>query len=87
MFPLTANLFNNETKISSRDITNAFPLNSVFVNRAFTKLNYGETKQVTDYIATNSHDVNQLSTCAILRWRNAATLMRIVLIPFCLCRK
>jgi hypothetical protein len=54
---LTANLFNNETKISSRDITNAFSLDSVFTNRAFTELNYGETTEVKDYIATNSHDV------------------------------
>ncbi len=54
---LTANLFSNETKISSKDITNAFPLDSVFVNRAFTELNYGETTEVTDYIATSSHNV------------------------------
>jgi hypothetical protein len=54
---LTANLFEDENKISSRDITNAFPINSVFTNRAFVVLSYGETTEITDYIATNSCDV------------------------------
>ena len=54
---LSANLYNNETKIDSKDITNAFPLASVFTNRAFTELDYGKSTEVTIYITTNSHSV------------------------------
>lgn len=54
---LTANLFSGETQINATDITNAFSLDSVFTNRAFTSLNYGESTILSIYLATNEMDI------------------------------
>lgn len=54
---LTAHLFSGETQINATDITNAFPLDSVFTNRAFTSLNYGESTILSIYLATNETDI------------------------------
>jgi hypothetical protein len=54
---LTAKIFEGEDQIDSRDITNAADIGSVFVNRAFTSINYGETDTVTIFLATDSTNV------------------------------
>jgi len=58
---LSANLYNGETKINSRDVTNAFPIASASTNHAFMEIDYGKSTQVTIYIATSSHDVMSFS--------------------------
>jgi hypothetical protein len=54
---LTAQLFNNEGKVNSADITNAGYIASAGTNSAFTSLNYGESTTVTLYIATSNTNV------------------------------
>jgi len=54
---LTAALFKGENPVNAKDITNAFPLNSVFVNRAFAIISYGESAKVSIYMATNSTEI------------------------------
>ncbi len=51
---LTAQIFNGKNQINSTDITNAFPIASVATNKAFTRLNYGESTTLSIYLATNS---------------------------------
>jgi hypothetical protein len=54
---LTAELFDGETKVEARDITNASPILSVATNAAFTSFQYGESTSLTLYIATNSNAI------------------------------
>jgi hypothetical protein len=54
---LTAHLFSGENQINATDITNAFPLDSVFTNRAFTSLSYGESTTLSIYLATDQTDI------------------------------
>ena len=54
---LSAEIFDGAQQIDSRDITNAADIGSVFLNRAFTSINYGETDTVTIYLATDSTNV------------------------------
>lgn len=54
---LTAQIFNGANQITAKDITNAFPIASVTTNKAFTRLNYGESTTLSVYLATNSTDV------------------------------
>jgi hypothetical protein len=54
---LNAALFSEATRIDARDITNAYPIESVSTNRAFTTLDYGENDTLTIYLATNNTDV------------------------------
>jgi hypothetical protein len=54
---LTAQIFDGTNQINAKDITNAFPIASVTTNKAFTRLNYGESTTLFIYLATNSRDV------------------------------
>ena len=54
---LSAEIFDGAQQIDSRDITNAADIGSVFLNRAFTSINYGETDTVTIYLATDSTNI------------------------------
>jgi hypothetical protein len=54
---LTAALFKGESQVNAKDTTNAFPLDSVFVNRAFAVISYGESAKVSIYMATNSTEI------------------------------
>jgi hypothetical protein len=54
---LTAELFDGETKVEARDITNASPILSAGTNAAFASFQYGESTSLTLYIATNSNAI------------------------------
>ena len=61
---LTAHLYNGETQVKAKDITNAFPIASFGTNEATASLAYGESEAVSIFLATSNKDITSFKLVA-----------------------